>query len=122
MVQITVGSLQEIQSDAQVYGRQCPCVFGFYYDPTCGPSCTWKEFYPDSVEAQRANEEREAKYPTYFGRDDSVHVTAEDADADIEAAVYAKVFEICTREKITDGHHIRHLVCTMMDETYKSMA
>ena len=69
----------------------------------------------------RAAEEMEEKYPTYFYLDDSVYVTAEDTEDDVRAAVAAKVFEICKRENITDGHHIQHLLSTKLSRTLETL-
>lgn len=126
--QIVVDSnLQEIQADAAVYGGQCPCVFGFSYDPNCGSSCSWERFYPDSIEVEQQQEELkqrveelEMKYPTYFHRDDSVFVTPEDTEYQVRAMVAAKLVEICIREKISDGQHVLHLLNTLLEETFEA--
>ena len=71
--------------------------------------------------AIRAAEKMREKYPTYFNRDDSVCVTAEDTEEDVRAAVAAKVFEICKREHITDGYHIQHLLSTTLSQTLETL-
>ncbi len=72
-------------------------------------------------QAIRAAEKMQEKYPTYVNRDDSVCVTAEDTEDDVRAAVTAKAFEICKREHITDGHHIQHLLSTMLSQTLETL-